>query len=423
MSNSPFVSQSDNKHTLLLGSFLILIIASFFSTFTTYSNYVIYPVLVLWVPFILTSSSVLSKNEHNFVRVSFLFLMLVLVYRFIGYSALGTGEMLRNINWIMAGVISIYVLKMFSGRELSIVYIVLTIAVTVLLFTYIKTGRALLAMEEQNDAAGVANAWFGSLFMLLSGLSLIVFMQVKSWFPRIIALGVLLLTLYLNFFILQRGTNVVFTLAEIGMILVFIFKRKTLVFFFSVVVVIVAIYAYITGFYIDMFDWLADIIPSERLAIRFREISTALYYENLEASTGSLSARNRLMNVSWDTFTSSIGHFVFGAGEHYGDNTIIGHHSFFIDTLARYGIIGGAMMFVYFMKQYQIIMSYLDKKAEWALYMQCAIVFLFYVLRNFYGAVANSVANFIILVFFPMTFQIIHYHKNRSKFINQNVLS
>ena len=136
MSNSPFVSQSDNKHTLLLGSFLILIIASFFSTFTTYSNYVIYPVLVLWVPFILTSSSVLSKNEHTFVRVSFLFLMLVLVYRFIGYSALGTGEMLRNINWLMAGVISIYVLKMFSGRELSIVYIVLTIAVTVLLFTY-----------------------------------------------------------------------------------------------------------------------------------------------------------------------------------------------------------------------------------------------------------------------------------------------
>ena len=414
MSNSPFVSQSDNKHTLLLGSFLILIIASFFSTFTTYSNYVIYPVLVLWVPFILTSSSVLSKNEHTFVRVSFLFLMLVLVYRFIGYSALGTGEMLRNINWLMAGVISIYVLKMFSGRELSIVYIVLTIAVTVLLFTYIKTGRVLLEMEEQNDAAGVANAWFGSLFMLLSGLSLIVFMQVKSWFPRIIALGVLLLTLYLNFFILQRGTNVVFTLAEIGMILVFIFKRKTLVFFFSVVVVIVAIYAYITGFYINMFDWLADIIPSERLAIRFREISTALYYENLEASTGSLSARNRLMNVSWDTFTSSIGHFVFGAGEHSKDNTIIGHHSFFIDTLARYGIIGGALMFVYFKKQYQIIMSYLDKKAEWALYMQCAIVFLFYVLRNFYGLLANDVANLIILVFFPLTFQIIHYYKYKA---------
>ena len=250
--------------------------------------------------------------------------------------------------------------------------------------------------------------------MLLSGLSLIVFMQVKSWFPRIIALGVLLLTLYLNFFILQRGTNVVFTLAEIGMILVFIFKRKTLVFFFSVVVVIVAIYAYITGFYINMFDWLADIIPSERLAIRFREISTALYYENLEASTGSLSARNRLMNVSWDTFTSSIGHFVFGAGEHSKDNTIIGHHSFFIDTLARYGIIGGALMFVYFKKQYQIIMSYLDKKAEWALYMQCAIVFLFYVLRNFYGLLANDVANLIILVFFPLTFQIIHYYKYKA---------
>lgn len=411
MSNSPFVSQSDNKHTLLLGSFLILIIASFFSTFTTYSNYVIYPVLVLWVPFILTSSSVLSKNEHTFVRVSFLFLMLVLVYRFIGYSALGTGEMLRNINWIMTGVISIYVLKMFSGRELSIVYIVLTIAVTVLLFTYIKTGRVLLAMEEQNDAAGVANTWFGSLFMLLSGLSLIVILNVKSWFPRIISLVVLLLSLYLNFFILQRGIIVIFTMAEIGLILVFGLKNKAIIVFLTIGIIIASVIIMTSGLLVNLFDWFAEIIPSERLSQRFTEISTALYYEDIEASSGSLSARNRLIGVSWDTFTSSIGHFVFGAGEHSKDNTIIGHHSFYIDTLARYGIIGGALMFVYFKKQYQIIMSYLDKKAEWALYMQCAIVFLFYVLRNIYGAIATDVANLIILGYFPMTFQIIQYYK------------
>jgi hypothetical protein len=372
---------------------------------------VIYPVYVLWVPFLLTSANILSKNDHTFVRVSFLYLTVVLVYWLIGYSSTGIGDVMVVFNWIMAGVISVYVLKMFSERELNIVYVVLFMAVVVLMIIFIRIGRYLVVVEDANEAAGVANAWYGSLFMLLSGLSLIVVMHVKSWLPRIVALAVLLLSLYLNFFILQRGTNVVFTLAEIGLIVVFILRRKALVYLFSVVVIVAAIYVYTSGLLIDIFDWLADIIPSDRLADRFREISTALFYEDINASRGSLSGRSNLIGISWDTFTSSIGHFVFGAGEHFSDNTIIGHHSFFIDTLARYGIIGGTLMFMYFKKQYQIIMSELDKNTERALYMQCAIVFLFYVLRNFYGQVAYALVNFVILVFFPLTFQLINYYK------------
>ena len=411
MYNSPFNSQSVGKHTLLLVSFLILIIASCFYSFTHYSNYVIYPVFVLWVPFLLTPANILSKNDHTFVRVSFLYLMVVLVYWLIGYSSTGIGDIMVVFNWIMAGVIGIYAMKMFSERELSIVYVVLFMAVVVLMIIFIRIGRYLMLMEDMNEAAGVANAWYGSLFMMLSGLSLIVFMHVKSWFPRIVALAVLLLSLYLNFIILQRGTNVVFTMAEIGLIAVFTLRRKALVYLFSIVVIVTAIYVYTSGLLIDIFDWLADIMPSDRLADRFREISTALFYEDINASRGSLSGRSNLIGISWDTFTSSIGHFVFGAGEHFGDNTIIGHHSFFIDTLARYGIIGGALMFMYFKKQYQIIMSVLDKKTEWALYMQCAIVFLFYVLRNFYGQVAYALVNLVILVLFPLTFQIINFYK------------
>jgi len=223
-----------------------------------------------------------------------------------------------------------------------------------------------------------------------------------------------LLTLYINFSILQRGTNVIFTLAEIGVLFVFTLKRKGIVYFFSIVIFVLAIYIYTTGLLIDVFVWLADTVSSERIAKRFNEIATALYYEDIEASSGSLAGRSNLMGISWHTFTSSIGHFVFGVGEQSGDNTIVGNHSFFIDTLARYGIIGGTMMFVYFKKQYQIIMSYLDKKTDWVLYMQCAIVFLFYILRNFYGQVTYALVNLILLVFFPLTFQIIQHYKTKS---------
>lgn len=408
-----FRSKNQSKHTLLLYTFILLIVALFFSSFTTISNYVIYPIFVLWIPYLLGANYVLSNDERTFYSISILYIVLVLVYWAFGYSSISILELLRTINWIMTGVIAVYTLKTFSERELHNVYLVITISIFFLIWAFIKSGEDLAAMEDQNEAALVANAWYGSLFMLFTGLSLIVLMHVKSWHIKIIAVVGLLLSVYLNVYILQRGTNIIFTIAETGLILLMTLKSKAWVYSFSIIIIVSTIYIYVSGSLIGVFDWLADVIPSDRLAIRFREISAALKYEDFEASSGSLSARNRLIGTSWNTFTSNIGYFVFGAGEHTNNNTIIGHHSFFFDTLARYGIIGGTLMFVYFKKQYQIIMSVLDKKADWALYMQCAVVFLFYILRNIYGIIATGLANLIILAYFPMTLQIVRYYNNK----------
>ena len=411
MSNYPFVSQGVGKHTLLLVSFLIIIIAWTFATFTHYSNYVAYPMLALWLIQVLSLTKLLSKNERTFIRVSLLYLMIVIFYWLIGYSKTIIGDVLVSTSWILTGVFAIYAMKLFNERELSVIYITILLSAFILIYFFIKMGRTLLAMDEAGEAALVTSAWYGSLFMLLSGLSLILFIHVKKLFVRIVALILLLLTLYLNIIVLQRGTNVIFTMALVGIILVFTLKNKSLVVLLTIIIGLLSVFIYSSGLLVNMFDWIADVVPSERLASRFHEISIALYYEDIKASRGSLSGRSDLIGVSWETFTSGIGHFIFGVGEHFGDNMIIGHHSFFIDTLARYGIIGGAVMFVYFKKQYQIIMSELDKKTDWALYMQCAAVFIFYVLRNFYGQVAYALVNIFILMFFPLTFQIIKYFK------------
>lgn len=410
MKDSLFYSQNNGKHTLMLISFLLLIVITVFSSFILYSSVIIAPIWALLLVYIVSSKVVLSKEGKTFVTVSFLLLAIIFFYQIIGHSSMGSLEVLVNFNWIMAGVVSVYVMKMFSGRELSHTFMVMTVSLVVLMLLFIRVGRSLLALGGADEAVSVAATWYGSIFMLLSGLSLIVVLNVKRSLLRIIALVVLLLTLYLNIFILQRGTNVIFTLAEISLIMIFLIKRKQVVIVLSVVIITFVVIAMSSDNMIYIFDWLAQISPSDRLTKRFEEISVALTYESIEAGGGSFAARGNLIGVSWDTFTSSLSHFVFGAGEHIGDN-VIGHHGFFVDTLARYGIIGGVLVFIYFKKQYQIMMSVLNKKTEWALYMQCAIVFLFYVLRNFYGQVAYALVNFVILLLFPLTFQVIHYYK------------
>lgn len=408
-----FQSSSKEKHFILVVSFLILTIAFSFAVYFNYSNYLAYPIFVLWIPvIILKQPSSFSKEERTFVKVSFVFLAIILLYWLIGYSSMEFGLLLRDVSWIMSGVIAIYAMKLFSERGLFVVYLIMLMALMFLMLLFLRDGRVLMEIDVL-EASTVASAWYSSLYMLLSGLSLIVILNVKKMIPRIIAIMVLLASIYLNFFILQRGTTVIITIVEISLIFVFLIKRRSMIIILSIIIVVVAIIALSIDNMINILDWLAEVSPSERLSKRFDEMSIVLTYENMDAGGGSFSARNDLMGVSWNSFTSSFSNFLFGIGEHTGSDILIGHHSFFIDTLARYGIVGGVIVTTYFVKQYKIFMSVLDKNTEWALYMQCAIVFLIYVFRNFYGQLAYSLTNLVMLVFFPLTFQIIrHYNHN-----------
>lgn len=410
MSNKIFHGSGVGNHILMLLSLVILIALTVFNYYILYSTVIVVPLWILCFLYGLQTKMVLQKKEKQFILTSFTFLAVVFFYRLVHYSSIDTLGLITQFNWIMAGVVSVYVLKLLSGNELSTVYKVITLSLLGLMLMFVSQGWSLLAVGNAIEAVNVAVAWQGSMFMLISGLCLVVLLNVNAVYLRIAALVVLVMSLYINFFILQRGTNAIMTMAELCMILFFVIKRKSIVIFLSVIVVAFLVFFFSSDNMIALFDWFAQISPSDRLSARFNDISIALQYESIDATSGSFNSRSELMGVSWNTFTSSFGHILFGAGEHAGDNTIIGHHSFFMDTLARYGLLGGVLIFIYFKKQYRIVMSYLDYKGEWSLYMQCAILFLFYVIRNFYGDFSYSLVNIFIMLFFPLTFQLIHHY-------------
>ncbi len=410
MHSTTINNQSTKKHSLLLISLIILIIALFFSDFTTYSNYIILPIMALWAPFMIGNNT-LTKPERTFVRVSVALLFIIVFYSMSGYSSMGRNPLLRNVSWMIVGMMSIYAMRLFSDFEKKVLFVVLTITIVLLLISFIREGQSIAAFGDKEDASMTAGTLYGSMFMLLSGISLIALLKIKAWLPRVVSLMILLLTLYLNVAILQRGTNVIFTVAELLLIILFNVKNRVFVGVTSVAVLVMFFVFVSSDLLIDLFDWLASVSSSQRLADRFNQISLALTYEDIESGGGSFAARHELIMISWNTFTSSIGHFIFGAGEHWMTIDIIGHHSFIVDTLARYGLIGGILLFIYYKKQYQIMFSIINKKTEWALYMQCAVVFLFYLLRNFYGNVSAATVAVIMLIYFPLVLTFIINHK------------
>ena len=102
-----------------------------------------------------------------------------------------------------------------------------------------------------------------------------------------------------------------------------------------------------------LFRYLSSIVSSTNFSHRLREIGDALTGVGIGASS-DIGSRLRLYGVSIDNFFS---HPFFGAGE--GDilYSNFGNHSTLLDMFAKYGLIGGVTLLLYYVKPFQLIKS------------------------------------------------------------------
>ena len=368
---------------------------------------------IMWLPTIVKSNYLLTRQEHNMQTATLIFLLIVSVYFFSGYSKIDIVWYLRTIWWLLSGVLSIFILKGCSPKEKKIYFYYLIAILFVFILSISTQGRALIAEGSQGDASSLGQTWISSMLTLLTGFSFIVVLNVKSLVPRLIGLFFILITLYVNLFVLQRATNFILTIFEIIAILMMSFKNRKVVVVGVFVVIVTFFLMFLTDLYIDILQWVADVVPSERLSVRIQSILFAMQYQSIDEGGGTMAARNDLMAISWNTFKSSFIHIFIGAGDYKHGNTVIGNHSYIIDSLASYGIIGGMLLYQIFKNQYYILVSGIDRVKNHSFYLQVTIVFIVYLLRNLTGKMTFAEVNVIILIFFPLLIEYIQNHNDK----------
>ena len=178
MLNNYYIGGKSN-HSFLLVTLIMLVTALLFTHFYFYANYIALPIFFLWIPYVLNNLKLLNKTQSALVKVSFLILVEIFIYRIIGLSDLNTGYLIRQFEWIAAGVISIYALRFFSKKELNILFVAYTIALFVYLLLVVRVGNAFLNSSYEEMAVSVTGTWVGSMLMLLAGFCLIVFLHIK----------------------------------------------------------------------------------------------------------------------------------------------------------------------------------------------------------------------------------------------------
>lgn len=195
--------------------------------------------------------------------------------------------------------------------------------------------RFLATAATSDDERVVEYSWKnigGYEFTYLLTLSypmIILAVKKKRLNPFLAALFTVLIAVYI-FYAEYTTALLLFLLSS-----VFWFMRKDLksrdiiLIFVIAVIVIVLFYGVLTEF----FNWLADVVESKDMSDRFRSLAGGI--EGLE---GAEDNRLELYRMSLNTFLRSP---LFGTVFEYGSN---GGHSFILDFLAQYGLIGGAIL-------------------------------------------------------------------------------
>ena len=137
-----------------------------------------------------------------------------------------------------------------------------------------------------------------------------------------------------------------------------------------------------------------------------------------EAHDNSLNSRMDFWLVSLRTWIATPMNFIFGIGDHYRSFTSntaesgIGNHSEFLDVLAKYGMIGGLIIY----KILKLLFDYTKKMASGRLYLKVLIFFLLIVMFGFTKKIILPSISIMFFILFPLCLYNINGNERRRKY-------
>lgn len=401
------------KEKKLVGSFAFLLlmlfpIASLTPALTGISTEFVGLVFACSIPALLYF--IFSKQDRLFlacVLFSAIYVAIMVVYKVIGKSSCEWFWLASYFCWIGISIISFSSLKTLDRRRLHFLLFAVSIVEIVNEIVLLIASTALI---NTNAGVEVAITQYGTMLIFYAAISLVWVLKEKSiWVLLINSIGIFL-SFYINAFILQRATNVI--IFVMAVILIFVFQGKKDVgrrgFIFTCVAFFVVLFSLGTGVFEALMTAVIDAVDSPRIADRFEAILVFLRTGNIEEA-GGFSGRYDLIAQSFSTWLSSPVSFLFGVGDHRFDNTLVGNHSDIIDSLARYGLFGSALLFGILVSHFAIMRRELFATNNNSLRYQILGVFFLFVLRNVIG---NSFITYVSVPVYFYAMCLVYYQRS-----------
>lgn len=391
--------RKDNSLFLLLLANMIMLPIVLLPDFNFIVTEALLAVTVIGTVPILQHLTRLDRLSKSVLISCLLFFCIVLLYKLLGISDAPWEFAAGYYCWMIVLFICIISLEAFSEKYLKALEIgILIIVLSGIVYVTI-TGNRNMQFMDLEEAISQESAAYGSFIVLFSGICFIAFLHYKKLLYRILYLVAMLAAIYMNFAVMQRGTNVIFTV--LMFLLIFIYRKKQHKRIRAVLFAIFVslLFLYTTGAYIGVLDFLAEFSPSERVADRFRAINILLQTGDYVDAGSSIKTRSELTITSLNTFQKDGTSILFGIGDTRNED-VIGCHSEIIDTLPRYGLFGFMFLAFALLSQLKFFSKMLPHGEP--LRSQVLIVFLIFILRNIIGNTLLPSVNVLLFLFLPI---------------------
>lgn len=408
-------TQKKGKIHLMFATILLIVILNI-PDLSFIGTEIVIVTTLFWMTTLLYCYKVSYKTTKQLIHSTILYFAIVVIYKLMGVSSAPWDLTAGYFGWLMAIVIGVNSLQLFNNKQLKILEYVFLVSIVASIVYVTHQGVRNLTLMDLEDAISQENASYSSLVMLFSGVCLIAVLRYKSLLQKGIYFVALVLALNVNFNILQRGTNIIFTVIMVILLLYFNYSKSEKIAKRAILLIVaISIFIY-SGALITLLEWLIEFFPSERVADRFRSILIFLQTGDTYEAGTSLLTRTELAEQSLDVFSSSFQNVLVGIGDHRNLSSKIGNHSEIIDSLARYGLIGFSLIVQSFYNQYRFL-SQLFREGGNLRYM-VIVVYMMYLLRNINGNTMTTPVAILLFLYLP---SIIYFIKNQKKYDSRSL--
>ena len=374
---------------------------------------IILGMMVLYLVSIVNCLLTMENWKKNTMYAVCLFIALEAVYKLLNISSATVDYYFATIKFLFLLCAMLPIVQHLNTNQKLFLIAASTIALVysiidniILSQDYTANYFATLAIRQEGTQTNVADTAFSSAVMLFSGVMVCWVSCAQKSYHRLTALLLALLSFYFLFTAGQRGIVLVLTLIMLVMFLVNSRKNVRNRWFWSVLSVIAVLVLISSGVYKTLLYWLTDLLGAERLRERVDSIVQFLESRDLESMDGSMIQRMKLILRSLQTFVSRLDRFLLGVGDHRNKTELVGNHSQFLDMLARYGIVGGAVFAVMFSCACKAVIRMSEIKNILWLNSRIKVLILLVILRGFLGNVMIDSVGVQMFVLIPLGFSL-----------------
>lgn len=312
---------------------------------------------------------------HSYIRIFRSLLPFLLgyvavnaLYRVIGVSDANWGNSMHEYIFLLSFPLVLLIFENCSIKYIRILFFIIVCIISaniveniVISFLYPEINEISLEYQDTSFLSSInaGSSNFYTLSMFFSLICFFVYINTKEILLRgVMFLSTTVGTIYVIVFC-NKGSVVLFLV--LSLVLVYVAKHSRL--FNSFIITLCVFFVFLLlliGFYKqELVEMIVNLVPSERLATR---LVTVIDKNNPLAESDTISGRQNLYFLSIQTWLSSISNFLYGVGDvrvaYKPETTGVGQHADFLDTLARYGIIGGVFLFRYIHKAIYLFKSF-----------------------------------------------------------------